>query len=94
MNIYKYYKMKYYLIHNLDENRGIRMINCFEKSNINNNDVSWLTYPNKEDITDDIIRSYGKEPTYLLSELRGGSFKRKIRKLKSYIKSKNRIFKS
>jgi hypothetical protein len=43
---------------------------------------------------DDIIRSYGKEPTYLLSELRGGSFKRKIRKLKSYIKSKNRIFKS
>lgn len=35
------------------------MLKCFEKSNINNNnDVSWLTYPNKEHITDDMIRSY------------------------------------
>lgn len=58
MNIYKYYKMKYYLIHNLDKNRRDRMLKCFEKSNINNNDVSWLTYPNKEHITDDMIRSY------------------------------------
>lgn len=37
---------------------------------------------------DDIITSYDRTPTHLLSELRGGSFKRKIRKLKSYIKSK------
>lgn len=58
MNIYKYYKMKYYLIHNLDENRRNRMLKCFENSNINYNDVTWLTYPNKEDITDDMIRKY------------------------------------
>ena len=50
--------MKYYLIHNLDENRGIRMINCLEKSNINIDDVKWLTYPNKEDITNEIINKY------------------------------------
>ena len=43
---------------------------------------------------DDIIRSYNKAPTHLLSGSTGGSFKRKIRKLKSYIKTKNRIFKS
>jgi len=41
---------------------------------------------------DAIIRSYDRTATYLLSGLTGGSFKRKIRKLKSYIKSKNRIF--
>lgn len=50
--------MKYYLVHNLDENRRIRMLKCFEKSNINNNDVTWLTYPNKEHITDNMIRKY------------------------------------
>lgn len=41
---------------------------------------------------DSIIRNYNRTATYLLSGLTGGSFKRKIRKLKSYIKSKNRIF--
>jgi len=33
------------------------MINCLEKSNINIDDVSWIIYPTKEDITDEIIRS-------------------------------------
>lgn len=48
--------MKYYLIHNGNQERRDRMLKCFEDSNVNNDDVTWMIYPNGEDITDDLIK--------------------------------------
>ena len=48
--------MKYYLIHNGNQERRDRMLKCFENSKINNNDVTWMIYPNGEDISDDLIK--------------------------------------
>jgi GR25 family glycosyltransferase involved in LPS biosynthesis len=48
--------MKYYLIHNGDEARKERMLKCFENSKVNNNDVTWMIYPNREHITDELIK--------------------------------------
>jgi len=49
--------MKYYLIHNLDKDRKKRMLDSFIKANINNDDVIWMRYPNKEHITEEIIKN-------------------------------------
>lgn len=48
--------MKYYLIHNGHQERKDRMLRCFENSKVNNNDVTWMIYPNGEDISDDLIK--------------------------------------
>lgn len=46
--------MKYYLIH-YDRNRIEFMKNQFSSHGIDNNVVEWISYPNREDLTDDII---------------------------------------
>ena len=48
--------MKYYLIHNLDPNRKERMLKCFEYSKINKDDVTWMSHPSRDDITDELIK--------------------------------------
>ena len=47
--------MKYYLIHNGDENRKTRMIEAFKKGNIDLNDVIWLIKPTKDDINYEFV---------------------------------------
>lgn len=46
--------MKYYLIHNLEESRRDRMLQEFKKGDIPEEDVTWILYPNKNDITEDL----------------------------------------
>lgn len=50
--------IQYYLIHGVDVSRKEHMINSFKRVNIDNNKVKWITYPNKDDITDDFISKY------------------------------------
>ena len=49
--------IKYYLIHNLESERKIIMKNEFSKWGLDNNLVKWMEYPNKEDITEELINN-------------------------------------
>ena len=49
--------IKYYLIHNLDINRESNMKNLFTEFGINNDDVTWINHPNKNEISDS-LRNY------------------------------------
>jgi GR25 family glycosyltransferase involved in LPS biosynthesis len=49
--------VQYYLIHNNDKKREEKMLDQFERVNINNDDVKWIRNPNKEEITDDFLNS-------------------------------------
>jgi GR25 family glycosyltransferase involved in LPS biosynthesis len=49
--------LQIYLIHNKDESRAKIMIDQFTKSNIDYNTIKWMIYPNKEDITEEIINA-------------------------------------
>ena len=49
--------MKYYLIHGTDKSRKDRMLNEFNKAGINNDDVTWILYPNRDDITYELRNS-------------------------------------
>jgi GR25 family glycosyltransferase involved in LPS biosynthesis len=49
---------KYYIIHGPDTARKEIMLNEFAKSGISNNDVKWIIYPNKDDITEEMRSLY------------------------------------
>ena len=49
--------IKYYLIHGMDSSRKERMLSEFQHFGIDNNNVSWIVYPNKNDLSDDLIKS-------------------------------------
>lgn len=59
-------KFKYYLIHGVDPSRKPFMLHQFEQFGIDNNDVTWLCHPNKNELTQEMV-----EP-YLTREKRGG----------------------
>lgn len=42
--------IQYYLIHGIDKERGPRMMNEFEKWNLDNKNVKWILEPNKDKI--------------------------------------------
>ena len=71
---------KYYLIHNLDENRKEHMINSFKRVNIDENKVKWVLHPNRNEIDDEFIKknvieglSYTcNEPIYAQKDLTKG----------------------
>lgn len=47
--------MRYYIIHNLAENRKNHMDESLKKSKINVEDVKWVLHPNKDEIDDRFI---------------------------------------
>ena len=49
--------MKYYLIHGIDKSRKERMLDEFQRNGIDNDDVTWITYPNKDELTDELIEA-------------------------------------
>lgn len=44
------YSIQYYLIHGVDQQRGPRMMEEFQKCGLDNNDVKWILQPNKDKI--------------------------------------------
>jgi GR25 family glycosyltransferase involved in LPS biosynthesis len=50
--------MKYYLIHGVDASRKEFMLDQFAAYGIDNNDVTWLCHPNKNEIEDHMIPGY------------------------------------
>ncbi len=61
--------IKYYLIHGIDPTRKPRMLDEFRRCGIDNEQVTWITYPNKDDLTPELIRSITTIPG---SNLRSG----------------------
>lgn len=51
-------KFKYYLIHGVDPSRKPFMLHQFERFGIDNEDVTWLCHPNKNEFTFDMVRNY------------------------------------
>jgi GR25 family glycosyltransferase involved in LPS biosynthesis len=49
---------KYYLIHGVDPSRKQFMLDQFAAYGIDNNDVTWLCHPNKNEITKDMVKAY------------------------------------
>jgi GR25 family glycosyltransferase involved in LPS biosynthesis len=47
--------IQYYIIHNLEIERKNIMLNEFKKWGFNLDKIKWLNYPNKNDITDDLV---------------------------------------
>ncbi len=58
--------MKYYLIYGVDKQRKERMLNEFTKANINNEDVTWICHPNKDELTEDMLKKYADFSVYAL----------------------------
>ena len=62
--------LQIYLIHNKDEKRAKIMIDEFTKSNIDYNNIKWMIYPNKEDITEELINQIvNMQPSYCCERL-------------------------
>jgi hypothetical protein len=49
--------IKYYLIHGVDKERGPRMIEEFNKWNLDNNEVKWILEPNKDKIDEEFRKN-------------------------------------
>ena len=49
------YSIKYYLIHNLDINRKNIMSEQFNKWGFDINNIKWVEYPNKDDLSDEFV---------------------------------------
>jgi GR25 family glycosyltransferase involved in LPS biosynthesis len=45
--------IQYYLIHGIDKSRGPRMVEEFNKWNLDNSKVKWILEPNKDKINDE-----------------------------------------
>ena len=50
--------MKYYLIYGVDPQRKQRMLDEFANANIDNSDVTWISHPNKDELTEDLLSKY------------------------------------
>ncbi len=45
------------VIHGIDKSRKPRMLDEFQRNGIPNDDVTWIVYPNKDELTPELIRS-------------------------------------
>lgn len=50
--------VKTYLIYGIDKQRKPRMINEFKEHNIDPDKVQWVTFPNKDDLTEEMLEKY------------------------------------
>ena len=48
---------KFYMIHNNDINRKMRILGELEKLEITENQIKWINYPNKEELDDELIKN-------------------------------------
>lgn len=49
-------KVQYYIIHNCEESRKNKMVQILTDNGVNMNDVKWLLHPNKNEITDEMVK--------------------------------------
>lgn len=56
-------RIKYYIIHNLDPARKMKMDNLIQNYNIPEEDVCWVLRPNKDEITPEIREQYVQKGT-------------------------------
>jgi GR25 family glycosyltransferase involved in LPS biosynthesis len=49
--------IQYYLIHGIDKSREQFMLDQFKRVNIDNEKVKWIRYPNKDELSDELINS-------------------------------------
>lgn len=50
------YRLRYYLIHNLDKSRAETMNAEFEKWGFDTNNITWINHPNKNELSDELIK--------------------------------------
>ena len=48
-------KIQYYLIHGVDESRKPKMLEQFKLWGLDNKNVKWMIYPNKYDLTEELV---------------------------------------
>lgn len=65
--------VKYYLIHGVDATRKPKMQEQFDKWGLGDKDVKWMTYPNKNELTDELMKKIvNQEPSYSCGLFVGG----------------------
>ncbi len=62
--------IKTYLIYGIDKARKQRMLEEFKKYGLDNNKVEWISYPNKDDLNEELLQKYVSKNAQ--KKLRGG----------------------